>query len=100
MKIAESIGKQVLVLIDEVYLAQQWKEYFLENSNVTEDEIFLLTGTTGIKEERKKMESINNIKVIISTKDTIVTRNQIVDTINETVGLTVIDECHRNICGL
>lgn len=94
MKISEYISKQTLIIIDEIYLAQQWKEYYLDNSEIKEEEIFMLTGSTGIKEEKIKMENLNNIKIIITTKDTIVSREHILEKINKTVGLTIIDECH------
>lgn len=94
MKISEYINKQTLIIIDEVYLAQQWKEYYNENTNVSEDEIFMLTGSTGVKEEKLKMSKLNDIKIIITTKDTIISRPHILEKINKTIGLIIVDECH------
>ena len=85
LKIAELLGVTTLIIVDEILLLDQWKEDVI--------------GLCGFPEERfgeihgKKKNYIDK-DLIIATKQTIASDEEIANYLSENVSYVVIDECH------
>lgn len=93
MKIIEAIKKKTIIIIDEIYLVEQWKEYLLNNTNLNPDKLLCLTGKMK-KEDKLKLEKIEEMDIVIATKGTLVNRPGLIDIINDNFGLNINDEVH------
>lgn len=93
MKIIEYVKGKTIILMDEIYLVEQWKEYLLENTNLNPDKLLVLTGKMK-KEDKLKCERIEEMDIVIATKGTLVNRYDLIDRMNTTFRLTIVDEVH------
>ena len=97
------LEKKTMIIVDSVDLAKQWKEKFLEHSEISEDDIFMISGSESVETALKDHE---NYKIFIAIHRTLYNLmekkpSNIFNLFNTLkIGTRVFDECHveyRNI---
>jgi superfamily II DNA or RNA helicase len=86
-----SIGKKAIIFVHKDGLVKQWKDRFLEHSNITEDDIGLLN-TDKCREVLKKPIVISTVQTMNSMITRIPDIQQLL--IKANFGVSIWDECH------
>jgi ERCC4-related helicase len=100
------ISKTVMVIVDSVDLAEQWKKEFVKHTDMDEDDIYMLSGMDSVN---KAEEEFHDKKVYIAihrTLQMIINNNpsSLPILLNKLgIGVRIFDECHvefNNICSI
>lgn len=103
INILSKIGKKAMVIVDTLDLATQWKNEFLNHSDLKDDDIFILSGSESVENEIKDKSA----KIYIGMHRTLGNLlNEDANSINNLmnklgIGVRVFDEAHvefNNIC--
>ena len=86
----EQISKKTVILVDEIYLAKQWCNYILENTDLPPEKLVMVHS----KMKKADKERITEASVIVASKDSLFGKAKLTDIIKEYCGLIIIDETH------
>lgn len=86
----EQISKKTVILVDEIYLAKQWCNYILENTDLPPEKLVMVNS----KMKKADKERIKTASVIVASKDSLFGKAKLTNIIKEDCGLIIIDEVH------
>ena len=99
---------KTMVIASSTDWLEQWKERIIEYTNLTEDDIYIISGMPSIVKLRTGLKDPNKIKIYLSTHDTLANfaKNNTWKKIRELfnylkIGIKIYDEAHldfENIC--
>ena len=90
IKIIEKLAKKTVILVDEIFLAQQWYIYFKKNTDIAEEKILILHGKT----KKADWARIETADIIIASKDSLSKKEDIIERLKANCGLLCVDEIH------
>lgn len=92
-----SLRQRAMVIVDSIDLAGQWRDEFLNHTDLSPDDIIILSGMDSIAKARK-----GKYKIFIAMHRTIgMLLDQDMNAVNELmhdlrIGVRAFDECHQN----
>ena len=86
----ERISKKTVILVDEIYLAKQWCNYILENTDLPPEKLVMVHS----KMKKADKERITEASVIVASKDSLFGKAKLTDVIKENCGVLIVDETH------
>ena len=99
--VAAYLGFRSMVITDSIGWLEQWKNFFIEYTNITKDEIYLISGSPSLMKLFNR--DVSKYKVILSTHSTLksIGDNQGWDKIRDffqycQIGIKFFDEAHLN----
>lgn len=90
IKIIEKLAKKTVILVDEIFLAQQWYIYFKKNTDIAEEKILILHGKT----KKADWARIETADIIIASKDSLSKKEDVIERLKANCGLLCVDEIH------
>ena len=90
IKIIEKLAKKTVILVDEIFLAQQWCIYFKKNTDIAEEKILILHGKT----KKADWARIETADIIIASKDSLSKKEDVIEKLKYNCGVLCIDEIH------
>ncbi len=92
-----SLMRKAMIIVDSIDLARQWKDEFLNHTDLSADDILILSGMDSVDKARK-----GKFKIFIAMHRTLgmmISQDQ--NAVNELmhdlrIGVRVFDECHQN----
>jgi len=92
-----NLGQRAIIIVDTADLATQWKDQLLYHSDLTEDDIFIISGRESVEEAKK-----GQYKIFIAIQKTLgMLLDEDLNAVNKLmhklkIGTRVFDECHVN----
>ena len=84
IKIIEKLAKKTVILVDEIFLAQQWYIYFKKNTDIAEEKILILHGKT----KKADWARIETADIIIASKDSLSKKDPIFEILEPTAAIS------------
>ena len=90
------IKKRSMIVVDQEKIMLQWRDEFIKFTNLTEDDIYLISGRNSVDALMKKKKSEIRYKVIIAMHQTLGSLEKEVTDLYEhcKIGVNVFDEAH------
>jgi superfamily II DNA or RNA helicase len=103
INVISKFKKKAMIIVDTLELAAQWKREFLNHTDMSSDDIVIISGSESVEDEKKKSDA----KVYVAIHRTLT--NQLTDDYNSInqlmnklgIGIRVFDEAHvnfKNVC--
>ena len=92
----QKIKKRSMIVVDQEKIMLQWRDEFIKFTNLTEDDIYLISGRSSVDALMKKKKSEIRYKVIIAMHQTLGSLEKEVTDLYEhcKIGVNVFDEAH------